>query len=49
MLIDENNEVVPIGQKGEVLVRGYGVMYGYWGHEAKDKSEYMLGKWYRTG
>jgi non-ribosomal peptide synthetase component E (peptide arylation enzyme) len=49
MLIDEEGKCVPIGQKGEVLVRGYSQMHGYWGYEKTEKSDYMLGKWYRTG
>lgn len=47
MLVDQNDKIVPIGQKGEVLVRGYGVMQGYWNHGKK--TDHMLGKWYRTG
>uniref|UniRef100_A0A914DMD3 Medium-chain acyl-CoA ligase ACSF2, mitochondrial n=1 Tax=Acrobeloides nanus TaxID=290746 RepID=A0A914DMD3_9BILA len=49
MLVDEEGKCVPIGQKGEVLVRGYSLMHGYWGYEKTEKTDYMLGKWYRTG
>jgi fatty-acyl-CoA synthase len=49
MIVDEENNVVPVGKQGEVLIRGHAVMHGYWGHEKKVKADYMLDNWYRTG
>lgn len=42
-------EIVPVGQPGEVMVRGYCVMQGYWGDEAKTKECITEDGWYRTG
>ncbi len=33
----ENGEVLPVGQSGELCTRGYSVMLGYWGDEAKTR------------
>ncbi|CAG03006.1 unnamed protein product, partial [Tetraodon nigroviridis] len=42
-------EVVPVGQPGEVMVRGYCVMKGYWGDEDKTKECITEDGWYQTG
>ena len=33
----ENGQVLPVGQSGELCTRGYSVMLGYWGDEAKTR------------
>ncbi|HYN62711.1 MAG TPA: AMP-binding protein [Rubrivivax sp.] len=40
--------VVPVGEKGELLVRGYSVMQGYWGDEARTREAIRDG-WMHTG
>lgn len=42
-------EVVPLGQMGEIMIRGYCVMLEYWGD--RDKTEECINKsgWYKTG
>ncbi|XP_068438943.1 medium-chain acyl-CoA ligase ACSF2, mitochondrial [Clinocottus analis] len=41
--------VVPLGETGEVMVRGYCVMLGYWNDEAKTRESIGESGWYRTG
>jgi fatty-acyl-CoA synthase len=41
-------QVVPVGEKGELLVRGYSVMQGYWG-DAERTAEAVQGGWMHTG
>ncbi len=40
--------VLPVGEKGELLVRGYSVMQGYWGDEART-AEAIRDGWMHTG
>ena len=40
--------VMPVGEKGELLVRGYSVMQGYWGDEARTREAVRDG-WMHTG
>jgi fatty-acyl-CoA synthase len=40
--------VVPVGEKGELLVRGYSVMQGYWGDPART-AEAIRDGWMHTG
>jgi fatty-acyl-CoA synthase len=40
--------VVPVGEKGELLVRGYSVMQGYWGDESRTREAVRDG-WMHTG
>ncbi|CAM2138822.1 putative acyl-CoA synthetase YngI [Pararobbsia alpina] len=47
-LVDANGETVPVGAKGELWTRGYSVMLGYWGDEAKT-NEAIVDGWMRTG
>lgn len=46
-IIDEHGHVVPHGVRGEVAVRGYSVMRGYWGQE--QQREITPDRWYHTG
>ncbi|MBS1175663.1 MAG: Acetoacetyl-CoA synthetase [Proteobacteria bacterium] len=41
-------KVVPVGEKGELLVRGYSVMQGYWGDPART-AEAIRDGWMHTG
>ncbi|KAK7939144.1 hypothetical protein WMY93_002470 [Mugilogobius chulae] len=40
---------VPLGASGELLIRGYCVMLGYWEDEAKTREAIGKDRWYRTG
>jgi len=44
---DEGNEL-PVGQKGEIVIRGGNVMYGYWKNEAATR-EAIDDSWLHTG
>ena len=47
-IVDENGEIVPIGQKGELCTKGYSVMQGYWKDEART-AEALRDGWMHTG
>ena len=47
-VIDADGQVVPVGATGELLVRGYSVMQGYWGDEARTRETVQDG-WMHTG
>ncbi len=47
-VVDADGNVVPVGEKGELLVRGYSVMQGYWGDEARTREAVQEG-WMHTG
>uniref|UniRef100_A0A3B3ZID0 Medium-chain acyl-CoA ligase ACSF2, mitochondrial n=1 Tax=Periophthalmus magnuspinnatus TaxID=409849 RepID=A0A3B3ZID0_9GOBI len=42
-------QIVPLGELGEVMIRGFCVMLGYWGD--KDKTDECISRdgWYKTG
>lgn len=46
---DEQGRPVPIGQPGEVLLRGYHVMQGYFDDEAATREAIDAGGWLHTG
>lgn len=48
-VIDRNGVTVPFGQPGELCIRGYCTMLGYWKDEAKTKETIDADKWLRTG
>ena len=45
----DTGAVVPIGQRGEFCTKGYSVMHGYWGDEAKTREAIDEGGWMHTG
>jgi len=47
-IVDEEGEVVPVGEQGELWTRGYSVMQGYWNDEEKTRDSIVDG-WMRTG
>ncbi|MHA3050166.1 AMP-binding protein [Acinetobacter sp. ANC 4639] len=48
-IVDEQGKVVPRGSLGELCVRGYSVMLGYWEDEDKTKEVVDVAKWMHTG
>ncbi len=47
-IVDENDAEVPHGQWGEIVIRGPGVMKGYWGRPA-DTERALRGGWLHSG
>ena len=47
-VIDALGKVVPVGETGELCTKGYSVMQGYWGDEAKTRESIVDG-WMHTG
>lgn len=48
-VVDSKGDLVPFGTTGELWVRGYSVMEGYWNDPEKTKEVICDAKWYRTG
>ncbi len=48
-IINEQGEVIDIGEKGEICARGYSVMQGYWEDEAKTKDTIDDEGWLHSG
>jgi len=48
-IVDTDGRIVPRGQPGELLTRGYSVMLGYWGDDAKTAEAIDRGGWMHTG
>ena len=47
-VVDVDGQVVPVGATGELLVRGYSVMQGYWGDDERTREAIRDG-WMHTG
>ncbi len=47
-VVDENDEEVPQGEVGEIVIRGHNVMKGYW-QRPDATAEAMRGGWFHTG
>src|SRR5450830_372285 len=48
-IIDAEGAIVPRGEKGELLTRGYSVMQGYWGDSEKTAEAIDAARWMHTG
>ncbi|XP_073540181.1 medium-chain acyl-CoA ligase ACSF2, mitochondrial isoform X1 [Phyllobates terribilis] len=49
-IVDTNTgQIVPLNSPGELQIRGYCVMLGYWADEEKTKETFTPDKWYKTG
>lgn len=48
-VIDVDGRMVPFGQPGELCLRGYANMLGYWNDEAKTKEMIGPDHWLKTG
>jgi long-chain acyl-CoA synthetase len=47
-IIDESGQELPTGQRGELLVRGTSVFFGYW-QQPEVSAKSFIGDWFRTG
>ncbi|HEX2393230.1 MAG TPA: long-chain fatty acid--CoA ligase [Solirubrobacterales bacterium] len=47
-VVDENDEPVPQGEVGEIVIRGHNVMKGYW-QRPEATAEAMRGGWFHSG
>jgi len=47
-IFDENDQPVPVGEWGEIVIRGPGVMKGYWG-KPEDTDRALRGGWLHSG
>ncbi len=48
-IVDAEGRMVPRGHTGELLTRGYSVMLGYWGDEARTREAINAARWMHTG
>jgi fatty-acyl-CoA synthase len=48
-VVDANGRVVPLGVRGELLTRGYGLMQGYWEEPQKTAEAIDRDGWMHTG
>jgi fatty-acyl-CoA synthase len=48
-IVDAAGRIVPRGEKGELLTRGYSVMLGYWGDAQKTAEAIDAARWMHTG
>ena len=46
---DKNGKELPIGEAGELYVKGPQVMYGYWHHKKETEGAFTEDGWLRTG
>ena len=48
-VVDEQGNSLPVGERGELLVRGTSVFQGYWNRPEVDAQVFVDGDWFRTG
>ena len=48
-ICDENDNEMPFGQDGELLIKGPTVLPGYWNREAEHDTFFTSDGWFRTG
>uniref|UniRef100_A0A914XXF9 Medium-chain acyl-CoA ligase ACSF2, mitochondrial n=1 Tax=Panagrolaimus superbus TaxID=310955 RepID=A0A914XXF9_9BILA len=48
-IINKCGKFVSRGEKGEIVVRGYSIMQGYWNDEEKTKEVFDKDRWFHTG
>lgn len=49
VIVDKEGRIVLRGQRGDLLIRGYSVMHGYWDSEDQTRAEISKDRWYHTG
>ncbi|MGW3626416.1 long-chain-fatty-acid--CoA ligase [Streptomyces sp. NPDC000880] len=47
-VVDKHDKEVPVGEVGEIVIRGHNVMKGYW-HRPEDTAETVRNGWLHTG
>jgi len=48
-IIDAEGKIVPVGEQGELCIRGYLNMLGYWEDPEKTNETIDSARWLRTG
>jgi acyl-CoA synthetase (AMP-forming)/AMP-acid ligase II len=48
-IADDEGNALPVGRAGEILVRGYGIMAGYWRDDAQTRASLTGDGFFRTG
>jgi fatty-acyl-CoA synthase len=48
-LVDTEGKLVPVGQPGELLVRGHNTMIGYWDDKEKTEETFTSDRFLKTG
>ncbi len=48
-VVDENDQEVPVGEVGEVVISGHNVMKGYYNKPEETAAAFKGGKWFHTG
>jgi len=48
-VIDEEGYILPVGEKGELCIRGYNVMLCYWNDPEQTNKVIGQDRWYKTG
>jgi len=48
-VVDATGKMVPFGTPGELWIRGYLNMLGYWGEDDKTKEIFSPSHWVKTG
>ena len=48
-IINDNNETLPIGEAGELCIKGPQVMRGYWRRNKETANVMIKGGWLKTG
>lgn len=48
-LVDKEGNIVPINEPGELLIRGYNTMVGYWNDKEKTEETYTHDRFLKTG
>lgn len=48
-VVDQEGKIVPVNEPGELLVRGYNTLIGYWDDQAKTDEAYTPDRFFKTG
>jgi fatty-acyl-CoA synthase len=48
-IVDRDGHIVPIGCRGELCIRGYSVMRGYWDESKRTRDAFDANGWLRSG